>query len=289
MTNNSNIVIKSPAKINLGLGIIGKRDDGFHDIETIFQKVSIFDRLIFKPRHSGIFFETNQKNLPSDETNLVVRAAKLLQKETGTKKGAEMFLEKNIPISAGLGGGSSNAASTLMGLNRLWELNLKVNYLIKLAIRLGSDVPFFLSEPTALGTGRGEILTPIENNMKIFLLVIFPNISISASSAYKGLSLGLTSKPKDISILRSLLAKGNIADLGANLYNDLENVVCKRYPILVEIKKKLIDSGAVGALVSGSGSSVFGLFSHSEAAGKAAAKLEKNDWQFFLAETINQP
>lgn len=288
MTSDQKLILKSPAKINLGLKIVGKRDDGYHEIETIFQMITIFDTLTFRIGHSGIVFKTDHKELPTDETNLVVKAARLLQKETGIKKNVEIFLKKTIPIGAGLGGGSSNAALTLIGLNKFWNLNLDKKNLAKLAITLGSDVPFFLSDPAALGKGRGEILMPIENHTNIPVVVVFPNIYISSGVVYKELNLGLTSNLKDINILGLLLAEGKIADLGFHLYNDLESVVCEKFPILIEIKKKLIHSGAVGSLVSGSGSSVFGLFLQPESARKAATKLKNSNWQVFFAEMINK-
>ncbi len=288
MINDQELILKSPAKINLGLKIIEKRDDGYHEIETIFQMVSLFDTLTFRNLQSGIVLKTDQDKLPVDETNLVVKAAKLLQQETGTQKGVEIFLEKKIPVGAGLGGGSGNAAFTLMGLNNLWELHLKKKDLMKLAITLGSDVPFFLSGcSSAIGKGRGEILTPFENRSNIHVVVVSPNIYVSTGSIYKELNLGLTSNSKDINILSSLLVKGRIAELGSYLYNDLETVVCKRYPALTEIKKKLMNSGAVGALVSGSGSSVFGIYLQQETARKATTKLISKEWQVFLTETIN--
>ncbi|MEE9165558.1 MAG: 4-(cytidine 5'-diphospho)-2-C-methyl-D-erythritol kinase [Nitrospinota bacterium] len=288
MINDQELILKSPAKINLGLKIIEKRDDGYHEIETIFQMVRLFDTLTFRNLQSGIVLKTDQDKLPVDETNLVVKAAKLLQQETGTQKGVEIFLEKKIPVGAGLGGGSGNAAFTLMGLNNLWELHLKKKDLMKLAITLGSDVPFFLSGcSSAIGKGRGEILTPFENRSNIHVVVVSPNIYVSTGSIYKELNLGLTSNSKDINILSSLLVKGRIAELGSYLYNDLETVVCKRYPALTEIKKKLMNSGAVGALVSGSGSSVFGIYLQQETARKATTKLISKEWQVFLTETIN--
>ncbi|MDP6625797.1 MAG: 4-(cytidine 5'-diphospho)-2-C-methyl-D-erythritol kinase, partial [Nitrospinota bacterium] len=169
-----------------------------------------------------------------------------------------------------------------------WGLYLKKKYLIRFALSLGSDVPFFLSGPSAIGKGRGEILDPFENRLNIPVVVVFPNICISTGSIYKELNLGLTSNSKDINILRSLLAEGKIAELGTCLYNDLETIICKKHPILTKIKEKLLQSGAIGALVSGSGSSVFGLFLQPETARKATTKLFRKDWQVFLTETINQ-
>lgn len=281
------LTLKSPAKINLGLRIVRKREDGFHDIETVFQMISIYDILTFRIIDSGVVFKTNHKKLPLDDTNLVVKAAKLILQETKFKKGVEIFLEKTIPVGAGLGGGSSNAASTIIGLKDLCQLNLKKKDLIKFAMKLGSDVPFFLSGPTAFGRGRGEILTPLKIRVGIFVVVVFPNIFIHTGSVYKELNLGLTSNSKDNNILGLLLKEGEIADFGNHLFNDLETIVCKKYPILLKIKKALIRLGAVSALVSGSGSSVFGLFAQSESAQKAAAKLRKKNWQVFFAKTIN--
>lgn len=302
---NKTLTLQSPAKINLGLKVVGKRDDGYHEIETIFQMINIFDVLTFKSVPSGIVFKTNHKELPTDETNLVVKAANLLCRETGVEKGVEIFLKKNIPVGAGLGGGSGNAAFTLAGLNRLWDLRLPAKDLIKLALNLGSDVPFFLSGPSAVGKGRGEILEPFEYNTCLPLVVVFPEIFISSGSVYKELkvqrenisdrqstgsfNLGLTSNTKDISILRSKLLDGSIENIGSLLFNDLEAVVCNKYPALEKIKKQLMNSGAVGSLISGSGSSVFGLFLQPLAAREAAGKLSENNWQVFLTETINKP
>lgn len=287
VSNCPKLVLKSPAKINLGLKLVRKRSDGYYDIETIFQMINIYDILTFRKINSGIVFKTDHKKLPQDESNLVVKAAKLLFQKTKCKSGVEIFLKKTIPIGAGLGGGSSNAAFTLMGLNDLFRLNLNKKDLIKIAIKLGSDVPFFLSGPTAFGNGRGEVLTPIKNITNIFVVVVFPNIFISTGSVYKEFNLGLTSNSKDNNILCLLLKEGKLADLGYHLINDLETVVCKKYPILVKIKKALMELGAVSSLVSGSGSSVFGLFVQSEHAQKAAAQLKKEKWQVFFAKTIN--
>lgn len=282
------LILKSPAKINLGLRVVGKREDGYHSIETIFQMISIFDILTLRISNSGITLKTNIRNLPINEKNLVAKAARLLQRKTGVKRGVEIILEKNIPIGAGLGGGSSNAAFTLMALNNMWQLNLSKKDLKILALELGSDVPFFLSGPTAYGKGRGEILTPFKSNKTFFVVVVFPNIFIQTGDVYSELNLGLTSSSKDITILRILLKEGRIADSGTYLCNDLETVVCNKYPDLVGIKKKLVSFGAIGALVSGSGSSVFGLFLQPELAHEAAAKLKKKGWQIFLAKTINK-
>jgi 4-diphosphocytidyl-2-C-methyl-D-erythritol kinase len=251
--------------------------------------ISIFDTLTFKQCGSGIVFKTNQKNLPLDGDNFVVKAAKLILQEAEIKQGVEIFLEKNIPIGAGLGGGSSNAAFTLIGLNNFFQLNLRKKDLFKMALKIGSDVPFFLYGPTALGRGRGEILTSLKlkKHLNLHILVVFPGLFVSTRSVYEDFNFGLTSNSKDNSILALFLENGEIAESGLCLINDLEVVVCKKYPILSKIKKKLVEFGAIGALVSGSGSSVFGLFLQQETAQKAVEKLKMKDWQVFLAKTID--
>ena len=288
-SSRNKLTLKSPAKINLGLRIIKKRADGYHDIETIFQMISIFDTLTFRQCGSGIVFKTNHKNLPLDGNNFVVKAAKLLLQEAEVKQGVEIFLKKTIPIGAGLGGGSSNAAFTLIGLNNFFQLNLNKKDLLKIALKLGSDVPFFLYGSTALGRGRGEILTSLKlkKHINLHVVVVFPGFFISTGSVYEDFKFGLTSNSKDNNILAPFFEKGDTAELGFCLINDLEVIVCKKYPILSKIKKKLVKFGAIGAQVSGSGSSVFGLFLQRESAIIAAEKLKMKDWQVFLAKTID--
>ena len=277
---------KTPAKVNLGLHIHGKREDGFHELETIFQMVSLFDDVELELLSSGIQLECDTPGIPTDDTNLVCKAALLLRKSYQVEgKGVSIRLKKKIPFGAGLGGGSGNAAGVLMGLNRLWDLNIEREKLFTLAAELGSDVPFFLTSPCALGKGRGERLKVLESCSKFQVLLVFPGFPIATSWVYQNLRLKLTKRPNNISILRKNLSLSNITSLGSQLYNDLESVVIQKFPEVKVVKDELWAWGALGVLLSGSGSTVFGIFDDPEKAQVACASLN-GDWERVVTETI---
>jgi len=277
---------KTPAKVNLGLHVHGKREDGFHELETIFQMVSLFDDVELELLSSGIKLECDTPGIPTDDTNLVCKAALLLRKSYQVEgKGVSIRLKKKIPFGAGLGGGSGNAAGVLMGLNRLWDLNIDREKLFTLAAELGSDVPFFLTSPCALGKGRGERLKVLESCSKFQVLLVFPGFPIATSWVYQNLRLKLTKRPNNISILRKNLSLSNITSLGSQLYNDLESVVIQKFPEVKVVKDELWAWGALGVLLSGSGSTVFGIFDDPEKAQVACASLN-GDWERVVTETI---
>jgi len=277
---------KTPAKVNLGLHVHGKREDGFHELETIFQMVSLFDDVELELLSSGIKLECDMPGIPTDDTNLVCKAALLLRKSYQVEgKGVSIRLKKKIPFGAGLGGGSGNAAGVLMGLNRLWDLNIDREKLFTLAAELGSDVPFFLTSPCALGKGRGERLKVLESCSKFQVLLVFPGFPIATSWVYQNLRLKLTKRPNNISILRKNLSLSNITSLGSQLYNDLESVVIQKFPEVKVVKDELWAWGALGVLLAGSGSTVFGIFDDPEKAQVACASLN-GDWERVVTETI---
>ena len=277
---------KTPAKVNLGLHVHGKREDGFHELETIFQMVSLFDDVELELLSSGIKLECDMPGIPTDDTNLVCKAALLLRKSYQVEgKGVSIRLKKKIPFGAGLGGGSGNAAGVLMGLNRLWDLNIEREKLFTLAAELGSDVPFFLTSPCALGKGRGERLKVLEPCSKFQVLLVFPGFPIATSWVYQNLRLKLTKRPNNISILRKNLSLSDITSLGSQLYNDLESVVIQKFPEVKVVKDELWAWGALGVLLSGSGSAVFGIFDDPEKAQVACASLN-GDWERVVTETI---
>ena len=277
---------KTPAKVNLGLHVHGKREDGFHELETIFQMVSLYDDVELELLSSGIKLECDMPGIPTDDTNLVCKAALLLRKSYQVEgKGVSIRLKKKIPFGAGLGGGSGNAAGVLMGLNRLWDLNIDREKLFTLAAELGSDVPFFLTSPCALGKGRGERLKVLESCSKFQVLLVFPGFPIATSWVYQNLRLKLTKRPNNISILRKNLSLSNITSLGSQLYNDLESVVIQKFPEVKVVKNELWAWGALGVLLSGSGSTVFGIFDDPEKAQVACASLN-GDWERVVTETI---
>ena len=284
---SSTIAFKTPAKVNLGLYILGKREDGFHELETLFQMVNWCDEIKIECLGDGLDLICNQPDIPNDDGNLVIKAARLLQTRFPDRcKGARIHLKKNIPHGAGLGGGSGNAAGTLLGLNFLWGLKLKREDLILMASELGSDVPFFLFSPCAIGRSRGEILEPVNSSIKFYILMVYPGFTLSAAWVYGNLNLKLTKQKNNISILENFLLQSEFAQLGAAWINDLEPVVFQEYPEIFAIKKQILVFGAKGALLSGSGSTVFGLFDNLETAKTAYARLEGGKFRLFLAESV---
>jgi len=278
---------KTPAKINLGLHIQRKREDGYHELETLLQMVTLYDEIELESLAAGIELECDAPGIPRDDTNLVVRAARLLADGyPGRGAGVRIRLHKHIPSGAGLGGGSGNAAGVLMGLNVLWDMKLKREDLLPLAGRLGADVPFFLTAPCALGKGRGDILSPIQTTGKFWVLLIYPQFPIATSWVYQNLNFKLTNRVNHISILKKFLSESQVAGLGEHLCNDLEPVVLQRYPVIQAIKEELVSQGAKGALLSGSGSTVFGIFDSPGQAKSAYAKLDKGGGGLFLTETV---
>ena len=281
------ISFKTPAKVNLGLHILGKREDGFHELETLLQMVKLFDDIRIECIPSGLELVCDQPDIPQDEGNLVIKAAKILQTKFPDRcKGARIHLNKNIPHGAGLGGGSGNAAGVLLGLNFLWDLKLKRKDLVLIASELGSDVPFFLFSPCAIGRGRGEVLESVESSIRFCILMAYPGFTVSTAMVYGNLKLKLTKRENNISILKNFLLQSEYAQMGASWSNDLEPIVFKQHPWLSEIKKEMLTLGAKGALLSGSGSTVFGIFDNPEIAKNAYAQLDRDGLTLFLAESV---
>jgi 4-diphosphocytidyl-2-C-methyl-D-erythritol kinase len=268
----SAIHLQSYAKINWTLDVLFKREDGYHELRTIYQTVSLHDELRLSETSGAIEIACDDPRVPCDETNLAFKAALLLREVTGTSKGARIEIEKRIPVAAGLGGGSSNAAATLMGLIKLWKIEIEESELIRIAASLGSDVPFFLIGGTALGVGRGEEVYPIEEVHSEHLLLVNPGFAVSTREAYENLLRLTTSEAANIIPFTLLAAKG-ISELPLVARNDLEEPVLAAYPEISEVKQRLLSLGARHALMSGSGATVFGVFDNSEMAGRAESEL----------------
>lgn len=268
------ISLKAPAKINLFLEILGKRDDGYHEIETVMQEIDLVDNLQFEEIQEGVRLNCNDKNIPSDENNLVCKAANLILNECGIRKGVLISLEKNIPVGAGLGGGSSDAAATLKALNLLWKIGLNDAELMEFAAKLGSDIPFFIKGKTALCSGRGEKITPIEVKSEMNYLVIFPHINISTATIYRNLKIDLTKKIIDVSFFLIALKHPKVTGISKLLFNRLEEVVFTTYPDLLDVKKALDHFDFCGLSVSGSGSAFFGLCRDRQQAKAIKSKIE---------------
>ena len=273
--------IKSFAKINLGLEVIGKREDNYHEVRTLLQTINFFDVLEFlETEKDEILLKGDDKTLSWERDNLIFRAALLLKEQFHVSKGIEINVTKNIPPGKGLGGGSSNAAVTLHVLNKSWGLHLGKEELMNLGKRLGADVPFFLEGGLCLGTGRGDDITTLPDGDTLFCLVVLPSFSIQTAHIYSHFPLSLTSHDKDSKIIKFLENR----EFGL-LENRLEETVFRFYPQLKAIKRLLRGQGSELPLVSGTGSAVFGLFSEQEKAEKVLQKVKK-DYTSLLVETL---
>jgi 4-diphosphocytidyl-2-C-methyl-D-erythritol kinase len=274
--NSDSLRIHAHAKINLYLEVVGKRPDGYHDIETLFHSIGLHDDvLIRKQPGQEIIVHCDDPQVPCDERNLAHRAAKLLIDSVGRVDGVEITIQKRIPVGAGLGGGSADAAAVLWGMNRLFELNLTPVELARLGVELGADVPFCLSGGAALGEGIGEILTALPAIDGVPLVLVNPGFEISAAWAYRNLNFLLTQPAKNVKIPIRCLRTGDIIGLAAQLHNRLEEPVFARYPVVAELKTQLAESpGSYGALMSGSGATVFALMQNSAKARQLVKNLE---------------
>ena len=264
--------VRAYAKINLGLHVLAKRSDGYHNIETVFRQIDLYDEIEMVQNGQGTQFSCNRPELANDNTNLCLRAAHLLRDLTGCHMGVEMKLTKRIPIGAGLGGGSSDAAATLKGLTRLWSLDISPEELQTISESLGSDVPFFFTGQTAHATGRGEILESVVLPLPYSILVATPPIHVSTAWAYSSLKLAESRKGPSLKDLLTGSTR-DLKSLRSGLTNDFEETVFQKYPEIQKLKEKILSGGAELALMSGSGSSVFGLFSTAEKARALASSL----------------
>ena len=259
------LVLRSYAKINLGLELLRKREDGFHDIVTVFQQIDLYDEITYHRVPSSIVITSTDPDVPLDDKNLIYRSFDLFRMRHDISEGLKIYIRKNIPIGGGLGGGSSNAAVTLVAADRLWRTNLSQDQLREMAMEIGSDVPFFLQGGIALGQGRGEILTPVQWPNDYWIVLICPGIHISTSWAYSQARIALTKEEK-FTKFRSIFDSYTPHTLRTMLVNELEGVVFRRHPVLREIKEQLYQRDAFYASMSGSGSTVFGLFHRKEQA-----------------------
>ena len=273
------------AKINLALAVLGRRTDGYHDIETVFQAIDLSDELYFRPSAEISLTCEGLPGVP-EKDNIVWKAASLLAERIGERRGAAVTLLKNIPSGAGLGGGSGNAAAALLGLRRFWSLDVSDADLYAIAADIGSDVPFFLMGGAALGKGRGEILTALPDFQPEHLVVLFPGVAVSTASAYRALNLGLTSEDSDRIIRRFPGLAGNGSSCQAGIFNDFEAAILPAYPEIAEAKSFLEKQGSTATLLSGSGSSVFGFFLCEESARAVVAAVNRASWRAFPAKTL---
>lgn len=253
------IALNAPAKINLTLDVKYKRPDGYHELETIMHQIDLCDRIILE-QDRKITISSNSQQIPIDSNNLAYKAAAELLENYGIKEGVKIFIEKNIPVGAGLAGGSTDAAAVLSGLNRLYDLGAEINDLMPLAANLGSDVPFCLQGGTALATGRGELLQSVHPAHALTVVLVKPSFAVSTAEVYGALNLTLLKDHPDTRELLAAWDRKSLENMALNMINVLESVTINRFPEIGRIKMRLLELGASAVLMSGSGPSVFGLF-----------------------------
>ena len=290
MGSNYDISLKALAKINLGLDVVRRREDGYHEVRMIMQTIHLYDRLdIKRTKESGIQIQTNLSFLPVNENNLIYKAAKLLMDEFSITDGVSVKLDKRIPVAAGMAGGSTDAAAMLFGMNRLFSLGLTKRQLMERGVQIGADVPYCIMRGTALAEGIGEELSQLPPMVKCPVLIAKPSISVSTKFVYQNLKLDDTTVHPDIDRLIDDIRAKNLYDIAAHMGNVLETVTIPNYPVIDEIKKHMLSHGAVGAMMSGSGPTVFGLFDD-EATAKKAYKAMRNSHlarQVYLTSVYN--
>ncbi|MDE5952153.1 MAG: 4-(cytidine 5'-diphospho)-2-C-methyl-D-erythritol kinase [Acetatifactor sp.] len=266
---------KAYAKINLGLDVVRRLKNGYHEVRMIMQTVGIYDVLTFTAAQSGIRITTDSGELPVGEDNLIYKAARLLMEESDVSAGVDIHLEKHIPIAAGMAGGSSDAAATLQGLNELFALGMPEERLRQLGVRIGADVPYCIMGGTALAEGIGELLTPLRPAPQCVLLIAKPDIQVSTKYVYEHLDAGNTWQHPDIDGMRCAIENGDLSGVVARLGNVLETVTIEAYPVIDRIKREMVSGGARGSLMSGSGPTVFGIYDSREQARAVRDNLER--------------
>lgn len=270
------IKLKALGKINLGLDVLGRRPNGYHDVRMVMQTVYLYDQILLeKTDKEGISLKTNLFYLPVNENNLAYRAAKMLIDEFAIKEGVHISLEKHIPVAAGMAGGSSNAAAVLYGMNRLFQLGLTDQELMERGVKLGADVPYCIMRGTVLAEGIGEELTPLPAMPKCHVLLAKPPISVSTQKVYEKLDAQEVTKHPDIDGILLGLQTGDLKKITSSMGNVLENVTITEYPQIERIKDVMKEEGALNAMMSGSGPTVFGIYDDKILARRAAARIRE--------------
>ena len=285
------IDVKALAKINIGLDVTGIRDDGYHEVRMIMQTVNLFDKLtITKTKDGSVTMSTNMHFLPVNDDNLCIKAAKLLIQEFGISQGVDIKLEKHIPVAAGMAGGSTDAAAVLFGLNKIFKLGLSRNQLMERGVKIGADVPYCVMRGTALAEGIGEILHPISPMVKCPVLIAKPGISVSTKQVYEALDSKFDSVTHpDIDQLIADIKAQDLHSICSHMGNVLEEVTIPMHPIIADIKQNMMENGAVGAMMSGSGPTVFGFFEDNKTARAAKDALTASGMvkQLYLTTLYN--
>ena len=284
----NSIDLKSRAKVNLSIDVLGKREDGYHLVEMIMQTIDLYDKLkITEIEENSILIKSNSLDIPLNEDNIMYKAVNLLRDQFNIEKGIEISIEKNIPVAAGMAGGSSNAAAVLVGLNKLWNLGLSESELKDIGLKLGADVPFCITGGSALAEGIGEELTNIKGLPEdLNILVCKPNIFVSTKEVYQSLNMDkVKRRPKNKELIDAL-QKEDVKFISENMVNVLEEVTSLKYSEIGQIEDIMIKNKALGSMMSGSGPTVFGLFDNKDCAIKAKEQAKYN--QVYLVKSSNK-
>lgn len=280
------MLIKAFAKINISLDVVGKRDDGYHLLKMIMQNIELYDILKFNTIEDEIKIECNKTYIPTDERNLVYKSAKLFMDTYNIKNGIKIYINKNIPVSAGLAGGSTDAAATLIAMNKIYNKNLSKEQLCELGLKIGADVPYCIMGGTALCEGIGEKITRLPQFKGHILVLVKPNFGISTKDVYKSLDINKIYKHPNTKKLIEAIEKNDIKYISENMKNVLENVTLRKHIILRNVKDSMIAMGALGSMMSGSGPSVFGFFDDILKAQRCYEFFKERYNEVFLTRTI---
>lgn len=280
------MLIKAHAKINISLDVVGKREDGYHLLKMIMQMIDLYDLIEVNKIKSGIKLSCNKHYIPVDERNLAFKAAKLFMEEYSIKEGVEIIIKKNIPVAAGLAGGSTDVAAVLKAMNNIFKVQATEEQLMKLGVKIGADVPYCIIGGTALCEGIGEIVTPLESFKNQILVLVKPNFGVSTKEVYQALDITRVQRHPSTDILISGIEQNNLKIVSDNMKNILENVTLKKHSILRDIKREMVNMGALGALMSGSGPTVFGFFDDMLRAQMCYDKFKTKYTEVFLTRTI---
>lgn len=284
------ITINAMAKVNLGLDVLRRREDGYHEVNMVMQTVKLYDTLVLEAKEEeGITVRVDVGDIPTDENNLIARAARILYQHYPITKGVEITLTKRIPIAAGMAGGSTDAAATLVGMNHLFELGLSEERLKELGVRIGADVPYCIQGGTVLSQGIGEKLTALPKAPDCFLVIAKPDLFISTKEVYEKLDAAALTWHPNIDAMVESIKQQDLAEIAANMGNVLETVTEREYPIISQLKQLLKEEGALNALMSGSGPTVFGIFSDEQKARKALEEVRRKKLALQSFVTVLSP
>ncbi|MCE9624998.1 MAG: 4-(cytidine 5'-diphospho)-2-C-methyl-D-erythritol kinase [Deltaproteobacteria bacterium] len=279
--------LPSPGKVNLRLDVVGKRADGYHELRSLMERVSIADEIDINIIEKGITVTCDHEGVPNDESNIAFKAIKEILAYSSRNVGVEVHIKKNIPVAAGMGGGSSNAATVIKGINHLLKLKLTKDKLMKIGLKVGADVPFFLFEGPALAEGIGEQLKKVKSMPKLLFLLVNPGIPVRTDWVYGRYQLEGAKYGGQSEVPNLYRTKKDVAKI---LHNDLEKVTIKEFPVIGEIKEEMLRLGALASMMTGSGPTVFGIFADKVKLGKAFERMEKKasrDWKIFMAENLD--